>query len=176
MRDIFKAIARVEHTVTRGLERPVAAPEKRPKPSSRVWRAPTTDTRYPEQIFKRKDKPVTRLAVAARALKVTAMLDAAVVTILPTPDGQARSDLVITCDGKTYVANIATKSLRKAKATIAANGAENTFVTVQGKLKGNEIAECGLVAQAKARTEAKERLGDDANDQNPARSAPPRKL
>jgi hypothetical protein len=147
MRDLFKAIARVEYAATRGLERPVAAPEKRPKPSSRVWRAPATDTRYP--VFKRKDKPVTRLAVAARALKVTAMLDAAVVAILPTPDGQARSDLAIACDGQTYIANIATKSLRKAKATIAANGAENTFVTVQGKLRGNEIADCGLVAQVK---------------------------
>jgi hypothetical protein len=64
----------------------------------------------------------------------------------------------------------------KAKATIAANGAENTFVMVQGKLMGNEIAECGLVAQAKAKTEAKERLDDGANDQNAARSAPSQKL
>jgi hypothetical protein len=149
MRDLFKAIARVEYAATRGLERPVVAPEKRPKPSSRVWRAPTTYTGYPEQIFKRKDKPLTRLAVAARALKVTAVLDVAAVATLPTPEGQSRSDLVITCDGKTYIANIATKSLRKAKATIAANGAENTFVMVQGKLRDSEIAECGLVAQVK---------------------------
>src|SRR5262245_60378614 len=150
MRDVFKAIARVEHAVTRGLERPAAAPKKRPKPSSRVWRAPATDTRYPEQTFKRKDKLVTKLAVAARALKVTAVLDVAAVATLPTPEGQARSDLVITCDGRTYAANIATKSLRKAKTTIATNGATNTFVMVQGKLRGNEIADCGLVAQVKA--------------------------
>jgi hypothetical protein len=57
--------------------------------------------------------------------------------------------LAITCDGKVYTADIATKSLRKARATIAANGAENVFVMVQGKLKGNEITECGLVAQVK---------------------------
>jgi hypothetical protein len=40
--------------------------------------------------------------------------------------------------------------LRKAKAMIAASGAENVFAMVQGKLWGNEIVECGLVAQVKA--------------------------
>ena len=38
---------------------------------------------------------------------------------------------------------------RKAKSTVSANGAENVFVMVQGKLKGAEIVECGLVAQVK---------------------------
>src|SRR5262245_33232110 len=107
MRDVFRAIAHVERAATRGLERPAVAPEKRPKPSSRVWRAPATDSHYPEQAFKRKDKPMTKLAVAARALKVTAVLDAAVIATLPTPEGQARSHLAIACDGKTYTANIA---------------------------------------------------------------------
>src|SRR5262245_12011247 len=51
--------------------------------------------------------------------------------------------------GRTYTANIATKSLRRAEATIAANGAENTFVMVQGRLQGSAIADCGLVAQVK---------------------------
>ena len=68
---------------------------------------------------------------------------------LPAPDGQSRSRLAITCDGKIYSADIATKALRKAKATIAASGAENVFVMVQGKLRNNEIIECGLVAQVK---------------------------
>jgi hypothetical protein len=54
------------------------------------------------------------------------------------------------CEGKIYTADVATKSLRKVKATIAANGAENTFVMIQGKLKNDEIAECGIVAQVKA--------------------------
>ena len=39
--------------------------------------------------------------------------------------------------------------MRKVKATIAANGAENVFVMVQGKLKNNEIVEAGIVAQVK---------------------------
>jgi hypothetical protein len=150
MRDVFKTIEHIERTITRGLERAATVPEKKQPPSPRVWRAPTTDTNYPEQVSKPKDKPVaTSLTITARALKVTAVLDVAAVATLPTPEGQARSDLVIACDGQTYIANIATKSLRKAKATIAANGAENTFVMVQGKLRDSEIAECGLVAQAK---------------------------
>jgi hypothetical protein len=173
MRDLFKTIEHVERAAARGLERPAAMPEKRPKPSSRVWRAPATDTRYPEQTFKRKDEPMAKLTT--RALKVTAVLDAAAVAILPTQDGQARSDLIIDCEGKIFTASVATKSLRKAKVTIATNGAANVFVMVQGRLQGSVIADCGLVAQVKAKTEARERLDDGANDQNPARSAPPRK-
>ena len=92
---------------------------------------------------------MARLTVTTRALKVTALLDAAVIATLPAPEGQSRSKLAIACEGKIYAADIATKSLRKVKATIAANGAENVFVMVQGKLKNNEIAECGIVAQVK---------------------------
>ena len=153
MRDVFRIIAHVERAATRGLERPAVAPEprKRPKPSPRVWRAPTTDTRYPEQALKRKNKSVmTKLTVTARALKVTAVLDAAAVAILPAPDGQARSDLIIDCEGKTYTANIATKSLRKAKTIVATNGATNVVVLVQGRLRGDEIVDAGFAAQVKA--------------------------
>ena len=92
---------------------------------------------------------MARLTLAARALKVTVPLDVAEVAALPDPGGQARSQLAITCEGKIYTADIATKALRKTKATIAASGAENVFVMVQGKLRNNEIIECGLVAQVK---------------------------
>jgi hypothetical protein len=92
---------------------------------------------------------MTRLTLSARALKVTIPLDAAEIAALPAPSGQERCQLAIACEGKIYTAGIATKSLRKAKATISANDAENTFAMVQGKLKGNEIIECGLVAQVK---------------------------
>jgi hypothetical protein len=94
-----------------------------------------TDVRYPtEQIFKpQKEKPMTSLTVTTRALKVTAALDAAAVAALSAPDGQARSKLTINCEEKNYTADIATKSLRKVKATIAANGVENVFVMAQGK-------------------------------------------
>ena len=90
-----------------------------------------------------------QLNLTARALKITVPLDAAEVRALPDPGGQARSQLAIACEGKVYTADIATKALRKAKGVIGANGAENVFVMVQGKLKGNEIIDCGLVAQVK---------------------------
>jgi hypothetical protein len=91
----------------------------------------------------------TRLTLNARALKITIPLDAMEVRTLPDPGGQARCLLAITCEGKVYTADIATKALRKAKSTISANGVENVFAMVQGKLRGNEIIECGLVAQVK---------------------------
>jgi hypothetical protein len=150
MRDLTRAINHIERTMTRGLERPTAREKPYvPARSPTAWRAPATDVEYPERAFKPKDKSVTRLTVTARAIKVTVPLDPAVVATLPTPDGQARSELSVSCDGKLYAANVATKSLRKVKATIAANGAENVFVMLQGKLRDSEIAECGIVAQVK---------------------------
>ena len=90
----------------------------------------------------------TQLTVTARAMKVTTPLAPAEVAALPS-HGQERIKLAIACEGKLYSADIATKSLRKAKATIAASGVANVFAMVQGKLKGAEIIECGLVAQVK---------------------------
>jgi hypothetical protein len=92
---------------------------------------------------------MTKLTLNARALKITVPLDAMEVRTLPDPGGQARCQLAITCEGKIYTADIATKALRKAKSTIAANGVENVFAMIQGKLRGNEIIDCGLVAQVK---------------------------
>ena len=92
---------------------------------------------------------MTRLTLSARSLKITVPLDAMEVKALPDPGGQARCQLAITCDGKVYTADIATKALRKAKSTISANGVENVFCIIQGKLRNNEITECGLVAQVK---------------------------
>jgi hypothetical protein len=160
MRDLTKTIDYIERGLFRGLEREAAlSKERRPKPSVRAWRAPATSTVYPEteQVFRPKtlskdtpkDNLMARLTLTARALKITVPLDAAEIMALPAPDGQARSQLAVACEGKIYIADIATKSLRKAKATITASGAENVFAMVQGKLKGNEIIECGLVAQVK---------------------------
>ena len=91
----------------------------------------------------------TQLTITARAIKITVPLDPAEIAALPSSHGQERVKLVIACEGKLYSADIATKSLRKAKSTISASGAENVFAMVQVKLKGNEIVECGLVAQVK---------------------------
>ena len=168
MRDLYKSIDYIERGMFRGLDRKPASSLPKgmvPKPSIRAWRAPVIASEpepvYPEQVFRFKDKlkdtsrdtsrnlSMTRLTLNARALKITVPLDAMEVRTLPDPGGQARCQLAITCDGKVYIADIATKALRKAKATIAASGADNVFVLVQGKLKGNEIVDCGLVAQVK---------------------------
>ena len=157
----------------RGAVPPPAPP---PKSSIRAWHAPVsaTEVRYPEQAFKpSRNKPVTtpttitvptaptptpapqrrgcktQLTVTARAIKVTVPLSATEIRALPSLHDQERVKLAIVCEGKLYSADIATKSLRKAKSAISANGTENVFAMVQGKLKGNEITECGLVAQVK---------------------------
>jgi hypothetical protein len=165
MRDVGKTIDYIERGMLRGLDRKPASSlpkEMVPRPSIRAWRAPVpvTGVRYPvEQVFgprtqaipktQPKSTSMTKLTVTARALKVTIPLDAMEVRTLPDPGGQARCQLAIACDGKIYTADIASKSLRKAKSTIAASGVENTFAMIQGKLKGNEIVDCGLVAQVK---------------------------
>jgi hypothetical protein len=160
MRDLYKSIDYIERGMLRDLDRKAAPPSnvspKQGKSLIRAWRAPVTASdvavRHPEQVFRPKEKapPMTRLNLTARALKVTVPLDPAEIAALPAPDGQMRSQLAIACEGKVYIADIATKALRKAKATIAASGAENVFAMVQGKLRNNEIIECGLVVQVKA--------------------------
>ena len=101
---------------------------------------------------------MTKLSVTARAMKVLVPLDPAAVGMLPTPS-QERVEFVVSCEGQRYTANIATKSLRKTKNTIAANNADTVFVMLQGKLKGSEIIECGLAVQIKTTKATKEMQG-----------------
>jgi hypothetical protein len=104
----------------------------------------------PKASTSRNPAAMAKLTLSARALKITIPLDAMEVRALPDPGGQApRCQLAITCEGKVYTADVATKAVRKAKSTISANGAENVFAMIQGKLRGNEIVEAGLVAQVK---------------------------
>src|SRR5262249_31639208 len=98
---------------------------------------------------------MTKLVVTARAVKITIALDPTAINALALPN-QERAELVVSCDGVRYTANISTKSLRKAKNTIAASGADAIFVALQGKLKDREIIECGLVAQIKTMKATKE--------------------
>jgi hypothetical protein len=89
---------------------------------------------------------------------VAVALDPIAVGVLPLPN-QTRVELVVDCDGQRYTANISTKSLRKTKNTIAANNVDAVFVMLQGRLKGSEIIECGLVAQVKTTKATKETQG-----------------
>jgi hypothetical protein len=156
-RDVNRALEHVERVMARALEESSTNSSKKeaPKtksPTIRAWRAPARDHfQYPEpkarSVFREKIN-MSKLSVTARAVKVTIPLDPTAVGMLPTPN-QERVELVVGCDGQRYTANISTKSLRKAKNTIEANGADVVFVMLQGKLKSNEIIECGLVAQVK---------------------------
>jgi len=156
-RDINRALAQVERAMARALDESSAKPPKKETartkpPTIRAWRAPASNHfQYPEpkaqSVFREKTS-MTKLSVTARAIKVTIPLDSAAIGMLPAPD-QQRVELIVGCDGQRYSASISTKSLRKAKSTISANGAEKVFVMLQGRLKGGEIIECGLVAQVK---------------------------
>ena len=85
-----------------------------------------------------------------RALKATVVLDSAEIAALRVPDGQPRTILRIKIDGRDVCADIATKSLRKAIATIREAGVDGCVALIQGKLgPGDIVQECGLVAQVK---------------------------
>jgi hypothetical protein len=171
MRNLYKTLEHIELSAGRSLDKPqrsaaTAVPKGNQKSSLRVWHAPPTDASYPSEQSSKpnnkldarpKDTPMTTLTI--RALKVTAVLDAAMVATLPTPDGQSRAQLTISCDGTNYTADVATKSLRKVKTTIATNGPQNVAVILQGRLKGDEIAECGITAQVKAAKPTEQEAG-----------------
>jgi len=156
-RDINRAIEHVERVLAHTLDKSSTKPPKAPKtksPTIRGWRAPASDpSQYPEaRPILREKSNVTKLSLTARAVKVTVPLDPVAVGALPLPNGE-RVELTVGCEGQRYATSISAKSLRKAKSTIAANGAEKVFVLLQGKLRGNEIIECGLVAQMKVTKE-----------------------
>lgn len=88
--------------------------------------------------------------LTARAIKVTLVLDPAELVALADPT-TSRITLRVQVDGRVVSAEIAGKSLRKAKAAIAEHGAANVATIVQGKLvAGDVVVEAGLVAQLKA--------------------------
>ena len=156
-RDVNRALEHVERIMARALDEsnaklPKKETPKTKSPTIRAWRAPASnDSQYVEpkaRVIFREKINMARLVVTARAMKVTIPLDATAIAMLPALS-QERVELVVGCDGARYTANIATKSLRKAKSTISANGAEKVFVMLQGRLKSSEIIECGLVAQVK---------------------------
>jgi hypothetical protein len=90
------------------------------------------------------------MILTAKNLKCTVVLDPAEVAALGVP-ATARIVLRIkVADGnRTVTADIAAKSLRKAKAVIAEHGAGGVAAIIQGKLSGDVIVEAGLLCQPK---------------------------
>jgi hypothetical protein len=90
--------------------------------------------------------------LTARALKCTVVLDPQELAAID-PGVVARIVLhVRLADGsRTVTADIAAKSLRKVQGLLAEHGTDAVAVILQGKLiRGDVLAECGLVGQLKA--------------------------
>jgi hypothetical protein len=90
--------------------------------------------------------PSTRngMKLNARSLKCTVVLDPAE---LVEPAGNAsRINLQIAVGSKSFTADVATKSIRKARATIVEHGVDQVALVLQGRLDGTAIVEAGLVA------------------------------
>ena len=69
--------------------------------------------------------------------------------------------------GRTVVADLNAKSVRKAIATIRANGPEACAVVLQAKLQpDNTLAEAGLTIQLKATRNLPANNGGDNHDQS----------
>jgi hypothetical protein len=92
--------------------------------------------------------------VTAKSLKVVAVIDAAEIARISAPEGgPARIVLNVTLPDRMVAVDLAAKSVRKAKATIAELGADGTACIIQGRMLGNpdRIADAGLSAQPKAK-------------------------
>ena len=98
-----------------------------------------------------------RLRLQARALKVTLVIDPAVLAGLDVPIGKPHVPFVIDVGGRRVTGRFTAKSLRKAVAAVAERGVESVAVVVQAKLAvGDKLEETGIVAQPKAMRVAKE--------------------
>ena len=88
--------------------------------------------------------------LTAKALKVALVLDPAAIQAFRVPNGDIRTTIAINVAGRTVTADLASKSIRKAAATIAEHGVNGVVCVLQGKLQADDTpAEAGLAAQIK---------------------------
>jgi hypothetical protein len=100
---------------------------------------------------------MTNLNTTARKLKVTSVLDSApfVQQGIPPDGAPPRTTVTVSVGGRTLVADLATKSVRKAVKALLEHGAQNATLILQGSLAAdNSIEEAGIVAQVKAQPAA----------------------
>lgn len=91
------------------------------------------------------------MAVTVKALKVTAVLDPK--ALRPAPLGADVTLDIKTDGGVRCLARLNAKSYRKAMALVAAEGADNVTVVVQGRMvRDGEIVDAGISATVKAKT------------------------
>jgi hypothetical protein len=87
--------------------------------------------------------------LAAKAIKLTIVLDAAAVAAIAVPDG-GRPRIVVSAAGRRLTAELNPKTLRKTIATIREHGPVQVAVMLQGKLAAGDVIEEGAItAQVK---------------------------
>jgi hypothetical protein len=99
-------------------------------------------------------------------LKASVVLDPAALAGVEVPNGLSKVTLRVAVPGKTIVAEVNAKSLRRTVAAIAAAGPNGVAVVLQGKLEpGDVLTEAGIAAQPKTpkptRTDAAEANADE---------------
>ena len=101
------------------------------------------------------------LKLESRALKASVVLDPAALAGVEVPNGLSKVTLRVAVPGKTIVAEVNAKSLRRTVAAIAAAGPNGVAVVLQGKL---EPATCSPrpASQPSRRRRSQRRRTDDA--------------
>jgi hypothetical protein len=89
--------------------------------------------------------------LSARSLKVTVVLNAAEVADLVVREGERRVMLTIRLPDRSVMADIASKSARRAIAAIREHSINGVTCIVQGKLVEDRIEEVGLAIQPRVK-------------------------
>jgi hypothetical protein len=92
------------------------------------------------------------IVTTAKKLKITVVIDSVPFVQLGVPPDNAppRTVVTVTVGGRTLVADIATKSIRKTVKTLQEHSPENVVLVLQGALgTSNTIEEAGITAQVK---------------------------
>lgn len=92
------------------------------------------------------------IVTTAKKLKITIVIDSAAFVELGVPPDNAppRTVVTVTVGGRTVVADIATKSVRKTVKTLQEHGPENVVLVLQGTLGASTtVEEAGITAQVK---------------------------
>jgi hypothetical protein len=92
------------------------------------------------------------IVTTAKKLKITVVIDSVPFVQLGVPPDNAppRTVVTVTVGGRTLVADIATKSIRKTVKALQEHGPENVVLVLQGALgASNTVEEAGITAQVK---------------------------
>jgi hypothetical protein len=85
------------------------------------------------------NRAMSQPILTARALKVTAVVDAGALLELNVRDGQSRVELTIQLPDRAVTADLSAKSLRKAIATVRENGPDNIALILQESLSATPL-------------------------------------